>query len=234
MRVLSGSAVTEQHTGELAGELDDEQLRELYAVPSRPWLRVNMISTVDGAATGADGKSGGINNPADKRVFATLRRLSDAVVVGAGTARAEGYRDTSTPLVLVSRRGEVPPLLRDAEPGSVLMATCATGEHLDDARAVLGDEQVLVLGQHRVDLAALKRALVDRGWTSLLGEGGPHLLHDLLAEGVVDELDLTLAPRLIGGVHPRITDGPPVDVPLELALLLEDQGTLLGRWLVRA
>ena len=71
----------------------------------------------------------------------------------------------------------------------------------------------------------------ERGLTSLLSEGGPQLLRGLLAEGVVDELDLTVVPRLLAGEHPRITDGPPVDLPLTLALLLEDGGTLLGRWL---
>ena len=212
-------------------ELSDADLDELYAVESRPWLRVNMISTVDGAATGPDGRSGGINNAADKRVFDTLRRLCDAVVVGAGTARDEGYRPFTKPLVLVSRSGEVPFRLRDAPAGSVLMATCAAAEHLDETRALLGDDQVLVLGQHRVDLAELKRTLVGRGLTSLLSEGGPQLLRGLLAEGVVDELDLTVVPRLLAGEHPRITDGPPVDLPLTLALLLEDGGTLLGRWL---
>ncbi len=212
-------------------DLSDADLDELYAVPSTPWLRVNMISTADGAATGPDGKSGGINNAADKRVFDTLRRLCDAVVVGAGTARAEGYRPFSKPLVLVSRRGEVPPRLREAPPGSVLMATCAAADHLDETRALLGDDQVLVLGRHRVDLAALKRALADRGLTSLLSEGGPQLLRALLAEGVADELDLTVVPRLLAGDHPRITDGPPVDLALTLTLLLEDGGTLLGRWL---
>lgn len=225
MRVLIGS--------DLTGELSDEQLDALYAVPSRPWLRVNMVDTVDGAATGPDGKSGGINNAADQRVFESLRRLCDVVVVGAGTAREEGYREIGTPLVLVSRSGQVPDRLRDAEPGTVLMATCAAAEHLDEARAVLGADQLLVLGQHRVDLAALKGSLVERGWTSILSEGGPHLLRDLLAEGVADELDVTVVPRLLGGEHPRITHGPPIDVPLELALLLEDGGTLLGRWLTR-
>jgi riboflavin biosynthesis pyrimidine reductase len=223
MRVLTGS--------ELAGDVSDTQLDELYAVPSHPWLRVNMVSTVDGAATGPDGRSGGINNAADKRVFESLRRLCDVVVIGAGTARAEGYRDIGKPLVLVSRSARVPDQLRDAEPGSVLMATFSAAEHLDDARAVLGDEQVLLLGQHRVDLLQLKSAMVDRGWPSILAEGGPHLLRDLLFEGVADELDLTVVPRLLAGEHPRITDGPPVDVPLRLALLLEDDGTLLSRWL---
>ena len=75
------------------------------------------------------------------------------------------------------------------------------------------------------------------GWPSaacrhLLCEGGPHLLRDLLDQGALDELDKTLVPRLVGGLHPRITDGPPVDVPLELRLLVEEDHTLLGRWFV--
>jgi riboflavin biosynthesis pyrimidine reductase len=212
-------------------DLTDADLDQLYAVESRPWLRVSMVSTVDGAATGGDGRSGSINNAADKRVYDTLRRLCDAVVVGAGTARDEGYRPFSKPLVLVSRRGEVPTRLRAAPPGSVLMATCAAAEHLDETRALLGDDQVLVLGQHRVDLAALKGTLADRGLASLLAEGGPQLLRALLAERVVDELDLTVVPHLLAGEHPRVTDGPPVDLSLTLAGLLEDDGTLLGRWL---
>lgn len=224
MRVLTGGVAQ-------GGDLSDDDLDELYAVPSRPWLRVNMVSTVDGAATGADGKSGGINNAVDKRVFETLRRLCDVVLVGAGTAREEGYRDIGKPLVLCSRRAEVPEQLRDAERGSVLVATCARAAGLTEAVDLLGEENVLVLGDHEVDLAALKQALVDRGWTSILGEGGPHLLRDLLDQGVADELDLTVVPRLLAGDSPRITAGGPVDVPLELALLLEEGGTLLGRWL---
>ena len=213
-------------------DLTDAELDEAYAAPSRPWLRVNMISTVDGAATGPDGRSGGINNAADKRVFQALRRLCDAVVVGAGTARAERYHDVSTPLVLVSRSGRVPERLRDAPPGSVLMATCAGAESLAETRALLGEEHVLVLGQYHVDLAVLKHTLAERGLTHVLSEGGPHLLRDLLAEGVADELDWTVVPRLLAGDHRRITSGPPVDVPLRLGSLLEADGTLLGRWYV--
>ena len=72
--------------------LDEPALERLYAVPAgRSWLRVNFVSSLDGAVTGADGRSGSINTPADHRVFRLLRRLSDVVVVGAGTVRAEGY-----------------------------------------------------------------------------------------------------------------------------------------------
>lgn len=217
---------------ESTGELGDEQLAELYAPPQRSWLRVNMISTVDGAGAGPDDRSGSINNEADHRVFATLRAQADAVVVGAGTARDEGYGTLEVPLVLVSRRGQVPEGLRDAEPGAVWLATCASAEGLDSAREQLGEEHVLVLGTDDVDLAALREALADRGLHRVLGEGGPSLLRDLLAAGVVDELCCTVVPRLLAGGQTRIVAGAPLDVDLENALLLEDAGTLLGRWFV--
>lgn len=224
MHVLTGAEST--------GELDDDQLGELYEPPQRSWLRVNMISTLDGAGAGPDGRSGSINNDADHRVFATLRAQADAVVVGAGTARDEGYGTLEVPLVLVSRRGQVPEQLRDAEPGAVWLATSGSAEHLAEARATLGEEHVLVLGSDDVDLARLREELESRGLHRLLGEGGPHLLRDLLAAGVVDELCCTVVPRLLAGDQTRIVTGEPLDVDLELALLLEDAGTLLGRWFV--
>jgi riboflavin biosynthesis pyrimidine reductase len=77
----------------LVGPQTDD-LHELYAVPADrpggPWLRANMVSSVDGAAAGDSGKSGSLNNAADKRVFDHLRSVADVIVVGAGTARAEG------------------------------------------------------------------------------------------------------------------------------------------------
>ena len=194
----------------LVGPQTDD-LDELYAVPPErrggPWLRVNMVGSVDGAATGESGKSGSLNNAADKQVFDHLRSHADVIVVGAGTARAEGYRPTDRPIVVVSRGGELPESLRGAPVGSVLVEPLA-------------------------DAAAFKQSLVDRGWTDILCEGGPSLLGDLLAAGVVDELCTTTVPRLVGGAHPRIVQGPPVDVPLRLHTLLESDGTLLARWLV--
>jgi len=214
-------------------ELGDEDLAALYAPPggTSPWLRVNMISSLDGAATGPDGRSGGLNDEADHRVFAALRSLCDAVVVGAGTARDEGYADLSKPLVLVTRRASVPEQLRGEEAGRVLVATTAGAEHLDEARELLGAEHVLVTGEDEVDLVRLKRELGERGWRDLLAEGGPSLLRDLLAAGVVDELDLTWVPRLLAGDHPRITVGDPVDLTMRSAHLLVSGSTLLGRWL---
>jgi riboflavin biosynthesis pyrimidine reductase len=187
---------------------DTDDLAELYAVPAGgSWLRVNMVSTVDGAATGDSGTSGSINNAADKRVFDHLRSVADVIVVGAGTARTERYGPADRPIVVVSRGLEVPEGLRGAPPGSVLVEQ-------------LGEPQTF------------RRGLVERGWTSILCEGGPSLLRDLLDAGVVDELCTTIVPRLVGGAGPRIVAGPPVDVPLRLHTLVEIDGTLLARWLV--
>ena len=212
------------------GELSDDHLRELYAAPSTPWLRVNMVSTVDGAATGETGKSGSINNEADHRVFDLLRDLCDVIVVGAGTLRTEGYPPLRKPLVVVSRSGQVPERLRVAKHGRVRMATCSAAPHLEEAQEILGEECVHVLGEHHVDLAALKADLAALGYIDQLSEGGPHLLRHMLAEGVADELTATFVPRLVAGPFLRITTGPPIDVPLRLTLLLEEDSTLLGRW----
>lgn len=210
-----------------------EDLADLYRPPRLPWLRVNMVSTLDGAANGESGKSGSINNDADKLVFDALRAQADAIVVGAGTARTEGYRVTDVPLVIVSHSGQVPEGLRDAPAGKVVLVACASSPGLVDALATLGSENVIVAGESQVDLVAMKAALVDRGLTNLLSEGGPRLLRDLLGSGAADELCVTVVPRAIGGVHPRIVMGEAVGTDLDLAVLLEQDGTLLGRWLVR-
>ena len=214
-------------------DLSDDDLAAAYAPPSAPWLRVNFVSTVDGAAQGSDGVSSSINNDADKRVFDTLRRRADCLVVGAGTLRAEEYDVPRLPLVVVSRSADLPPTLRDAPRGRILMATVASSDGLAAAREELGEENVLVLGEDEIDLALLKSTLADRGWEEQLCEGGPSLFADLLAAGVVDELCWTVVPRLTGGDAVRMATGAEVDVALRPALLLEQDGTLLGRWLVQ-
>ncbi len=230
--------------------LDDALLYAAYAPPRGPWLRCNMVASLDGAATGADGRSGSINDPADHIVFDVLRASADAVVVGAGTVRAEGYPplsvapallalrrerglDDTLPLVVVSNRGEVPPTLAGHADGSVLLAVPGRSDGLDAARASLGDEQVIVCGPDRVDLRSLVAQLHDRGLTRLLTEGGPGLLGSLLAEGLVDELCFTVAPRVVGGDHRRPVGAAGIPTELDLALLVEQDGTLMGRWLTR-
>lgn len=221
------------HVNALAqlADLDDAALRTHYAPLRTPWLRLNFVATADGAAEGDDGLSDSINNAADKRVFHLLRDLSDVIVVGAGTVRAERYRPNPTPICVVTRSGEVPPSLRGRQE-QLLVATCRHAPHVAETRELVGADNVLLLGEYAPDLAALRHELVARGHRDLLCEGGPHLARDLFAARVVDELCLTTVPRLIAGEHRRITAGAPVDVSLRLHAMLENDGTLLARWLI--
>ncbi len=225
------------------------ELAALYAFPAgRRWVRSNFVTTLDGSAVGADGRSGTVNTPADNRVFALQRALCDAVLVGSGTARAEGYerlaptrRRASPPaLVVVSGSGRVPDGLRSPTdgrgPGMLVTCAAAGEDRLDRARSVLGPDAVLVAGGARVDLRAALDALAGRGLRHVLCEGGPSLLSSALAEGVLDEMAFSVVPTVVGGDGTRVTHGPPLGAPhgirVSPRVLAEEAGTLLGLWRV--
>jgi riboflavin biosynthesis pyrimidine reductase len=193
--------VTEPLELKRLADLSDDDLSDAYAPAREPWLRVNFVSTVDGAAQGSDGVSSSINDAADKRVFDMLRARAHCLVVGAGTLRAEEYDVPKVPLVVVSRSAGLPPTLREAPPGRILMATVASAAGLAQSREQLGEDHVLVLGEDEI-------------------------------ARVVDELCWTVVPRLTGGDAVRIATGASVDVGLRPVSLLEQDGTLLGRWIV--
>jgi riboflavin-specific deaminase-like protein len=226
------------------GPLNDDDLRAAYAVPDdRPMLRVNFVSSVDGAVT-LDGRSGGLGDAADRRVFGLLRVACDAVLVGAGTVRVEGYGPMSLParlrklrpgqddpvLVVVSRRLDLDPshpLFTQADRRPVLITTEA---QRDDPRFAAAAD-VLGCGHDEVDLAAALPELHRRGLTHILCEGGPHLFGTLAAADLVDELCLTFAPKLVGSGPGRITAGPPFAVrSLALAHVLAAGDELLLRY----
>lgn len=234
----------------VGSDLDDLALARLYTSPpdGGPWLRVNFAASVDGSITGADGRSGTVNSEVDHVVFELLRALSDAVVVGAGTVRGEGYGalsvaehlapvragagiDPDLPLVVVSGRGVLPDTVRDADPGRVLMATTSSAPGLDEAREVLGEDHVVVCGRTHVGHERLVAQLHERGLRQLLSEGGPHLLSSMVQAGVVDEICLSLTPVVVGGDGPRITQGPALTGDFLPRVLIEGEGTVMGRWL---
>jgi riboflavin biosynthesis pyrimidine reductase len=233
--------------------MDPEALALAYAYPdltgAQTWVRANFVSTLDGVATGDDGRSSSINTGADRDVFALLRALCDVILVGAGTARIEGYRRARVrapwqslrqgraahpPTGVVSRSGSLPPQLCEAREnaGEVLLITCtaAGANAIGLAQDALGSEGVIVAGDASVDLSAAVDALAARGLSRILCEGGPHLMRDLTASGRLDELCLTLSPKLLAGEHTRITAGMTVSQDLTPRLLIESEGTILGRW----
>jgi riboflavin-specific deaminase-like protein len=220
------------------------------APPGRPYLVLNMVATADGRATIA-GRSGPIGNEADRQLFHGLRTQVDAVMMGAGTLRAERYgrlvRDPERrerrrregldpdPLAcIVSGRLDLPPdlpLLHDAD-SRVLIAT-ASGAQLADCKATVAYLRAEAEAGARLDLERVSAVLrAEHGVRSVLCEGGPTLNGELIRRGLVDELFLCHAPKLTGGPDPlTIVEGVlPETVELELVSLLESEGYLFLRY----
>ncbi len=223
---------------------DDELVAELRRPD--PVLRVNFVSSVDGAAT-RDGLSGGLGDPADRRYFELLRRAADAVLVGAGTVRAEGYgpmrvSDASADwrvqnglaphpvFVIVSGSLDLDPASRIFSEAPV-RPVVVTARGRDTASFAEVADVVETGSGEIVDAAAAVAALHERGLTRILCEGGPQLFGALLAADVVDELCLTLEPTLEAGTARRIAAGLlPQPRGLDLVHILRSGSTLLLRY----
>jgi riboflavin biosynthesis pyrimidine reductase len=253
-----------------AGEAALDALAGLYRYPAadeqavRPWVRANMVTSADGAAT-LDGRSGGLSGHPDQVVFSVLRSLADVILVGAGTARIEQYRPVqlaetwpslragrpaTPPIAVITRQmtGLDPdgPLLAAASgPARTIVFTTEAAPADLRARAARTAE-VIVAGPDLVGPDAIIRALAERGYRRVLTEGGPRLLAQIVAAGLLDDLCLTISPVLVGGWAGRIVTAPPAGgqragrpgppgqlgpAGLRLAHVLEDSGHLLCRYL---
>lgn len=228
----------------IAGQLAQLELKSL-ALPDRPYLILNFATTLDGRAT-IDGRSGSIGSSTDTEMLQRLRTHVDAVMIGAGTMRAERYgRMVSDPAlrayreriglphdplaVIISNRLELPwdaGLFTDGG-GRVVVFTASEQEAPETATPV----RVI----RHPDGVELDRALAwlrhERGICSVLCEGGPTLHGRLREGGLADELFLTIAPKIAGGEGPRVLEGalPEVD-EVELAWLLESESELFARY----
>ena len=207
-------------------------------------MAMNFAATVDGRAT-IGGVSGPIGSDTDTALLAGLRTRFDAVMIGAGTMRAERYgrviprqekrkqREREglphDPLmVLVSGRLDLPwdaPLFTDG--GRVLIFTVAETEPPETSTSVQ-----VVRHEGAVDFSeALRYLRHEQDVRALLSEGGPRLHAQMQAAGLVDDLFLTIAPKLTGGGAPRIIEGELARIePLELGWLLEEGGELFARY----
>lgn len=205
---------------------------ELYAYPDtdRPWLRTNFVCTVDGAAHDAEGVTASLGGDPDHEVFQLLRRLADVVMVGAGTARIEKYRtSSSTPLALVSRRLDIPDNLVGPDL-VVITPTDAPAERIASLRGAGVD--VITHGEVEIDWTAVFEELMTRGWRKVLCEGGPTLHGDLVTLDLVDEVCLTVAPSMTSGDAPRIAHSRrPVTRGMQLRHSVAVDGVLLTRWM---
>jgi riboflavin-specific deaminase-like protein len=233
------------------GETTDEQQLDSYRPweqpgEERPFVAANFAVTVDGRAT-ISGVSGPIGSDADTEMLSRLRTRFDAVMIGAGTMRVEQYGRLASKqetrerreriglspeplMVLISGRLDLPwdaPLFT-AGGGRVLVFTSSEAEPPETAT-----DLVVVRHDEVVDLpAALRHLREECSIRALLCEGGPHVHSQLWAEGLVDELFLTTAPRLTGADAPRMLEGEalPDITELDLAWLMEQDGELFTRY----
>lgn len=233
----------------------DADVHQHYAAGwlDRGGLRVNFVSSVDGAANAA-GVSKGLQTAGDNIVFAALRDLADVVLVGSGTAVAESYRPArfserrrsiradlglaeSMPIAVLSRTLRLDPGsgLFVAAPTAypTIVLTCAAAD-AETKRALQRVANVVECGEQTIDSTLARAALEERGLTRILSEGGPSAFKDLLRDRVVDELCLSVSPILVGGAAGRILGGPDAPEPtaLTLAGLLEDHDALFARYVV--
>ena len=218
-------------------DLDDEALVARYAPDrSRPSVRVNFAASLDGAVE-VGGFSEPLSGPADKRVFKILRQHCDALLVGAGTVRNEGYHAvTLDPARRAWREANglaaypVPAIVSSSlelDPGADILARAPVRPVIlthdgapADRRAALAEvADVISCGMTAVDLGVALERLHERGLTHVLSEGGPHLFGGLVAADLVDELCLTFSPLLAGAGAERIVTGPTPAAPLGMRLV---------------
>lgn len=187
----------------------------------RPTTVLTMIATLDGkAVVGGPASTWAIGTEDDHRLFKQIQRNCDAVIAGAGVMREddipypritpeEAARRTRRGLrprplwVIVSRSGRLSPDLRlfRADPADTLLVTTEKADPQALA-ALAGRTRVRVCGAETLDVPALMTALRrEHGVRRLNSIGGPHLNGDMLEAGVIDELFLTLAPKIQNGRH---------------------------------
>jgi riboflavin biosynthesis pyrimidine reductase len=210
-------------------QCSDEELLARYAIAVRGVQRVraNLIASIDGAAT-HEGRTRGLNNADDKKVFDMLRMMCDVLLVGAGTLRQEGYGELRledsavawrlehglaaqpTLAVVSGRLGLAPemPALAQA-PARAIIFTHGHAS-LEQRQRLSRTAQVVVCGDSTVEPRAMLAALAQRGLLQVLCEGGPHLLGTLIEADCVDELCLTLSPVVENGDAGRIIAGAPL------------------------
>jgi len=224
--------------------LSDDELIESLAV-SHPTVRVNFVSSIDGSAT-HEGKSGGLSGPADKRHFELLRRVTDVVLVGAGTVRDEGYgpmrvSDSSAAWRVSHGMPEHPVFAivtgdLDLDPASRIFTEAPVRPIVitttrADTAAFASVADVIAVGGKLVDLPAALDAIRKAGHAQVLCEGGPSLFGSFLAADLVDELCLTVSPTLEAGDGPRIAHGEmPRARDMRLGHILRSGDALLLRY----
>lgn len=231
--------------------ISDLDLIDFYPWPNKPWIRANMVQTLDGGITDKNDKTLEISTDADKQIFRLLRQLSEVILVGAKTAQSAPYLN----IKVNEKNQELRKKLRLAKKPRLAIVSNNLNFTKEWFKSRTDDEQPLVYtsqsndsnikpfiglaefvfcGQMQVDLKSVKQDLVRRSFKRILCEGGPTLLHGLINENILDELDLSIVakfsenPNLTSIVEAKKFRINPTFKPLHV--LQEDQ-TIFVRYL---
>lgn len=214
---------------------DREQLRELYRPPVAEWVRLNLITSVTGAASGSDGTSETLTNAADRRILGIIRELADVVLIGAESARAEGYvQPKNSRLAIVTSSGNLTGHRIAAGTDRRPLVLCPPNA-AEAVRSTLADAEILEIASadDRLTPDAIVASLRSIGLASIVCEGGPRLAAQFVDAGLVDEFCLATSPRIGGAAFPVLGTSTIAERTVELHSLLRDEWSgLYARWFV--
>ena len=208
-------------------------LLDWYDPRSAVHLRLNLVSTLDGRAAGSDGTSETLTSRADRTILGVIRELSDVVLVGAESVRQEGYlRPQRAALAIVTASGDLRGHRVDSPASEHPMLVLTTEQGARQAAQTASSAQILVLdGGERLQLRDVVATLRRAGFGRIVAEGGPTLAAQLLEASLVDELCLTVMPRLGGPALPLLTGSPlSIRAAQPHTLITDTSGAQYGRW----
>ena len=217
--------------------LDDPHIRTvlagLYDLPGADWVRINLVTSVNGSVTGDDGTSDSLTNRADRKILGVIRRQSDVILVGAASVRAEGYQLPRTaPLAIVTATGDFGGHQLDLSlPRAVPLVLCPAAA-AERAGSALPGAKIVVVPDSDGRMAAVDiiSALRERGLRRITCEG-PSIASQLIDAGIATELCLSTSPVVGGAFQPVFGSEPIASRRLSLTtLLVDDSSTLYARW----
>jgi riboflavin biosynthesis pyrimidine reductase len=231
--------------------LSDSELRNLYPWPNKPWIRANMVQSLDGGVADQNGKTLSLSTESDKQIFSLLRQLCEVILVGSRTAQSAPYLDikineqnkelrkklrlTKKPRLAVvsnnlnftkewfkSRTDEEQPIIYTSQSNDL------------NIRPFVGLAEFVFCGQKELDLKSVKQDLVRRSFKRILCEGGPTLLHGLINNNLLDELDLSIVAKFSEGSElTSLLNGSKFRIPIHFKPMhvLQDNQIIFMRYL---
>jgi riboflavin biosynthesis pyrimidine reductase len=214
-----------------------DQLLEWYKAERAQWLRLNLVSSVSGSAAGSDGTSETLTSASDRRILGVIRELSDVVLVGAASVRAEGYQvPRRSRLAVLTSTGDLTGHRLDVNLVDRVTIVCPASA-VARATSSLPGAEILVAPDtnSRIAMPALVNTLRAAGYASIVCEGGPSLASALIEAGLVDELCLTTSPVIRDVSLPTFAREGLHERAVELRqLLIDDNSFVFARWTIRA